>query len=631
MIISRIVVSLVAVVSFSVCTAEPVAVPAEDAVVRAIEHITELFEPASKPATIKATIEIVEAEGLPTDLVKRPIEISMQAPDRLLVKLQYGDQVMELGRTGQEMWIWQPGNNFGVRGMPGIARFAASPEKLDTTKLGALSLPVDPSQLLVAALLFKCEELPHDTIGNVTCRVIKATLPESAQWALKIGPMILTLSLRELDFVPLRIRYSDGAKASATVVIRDYHTVEPWAEDQWKIPNIAGARIERVAISHLQKMLPAAFDVAMSKVEVLPPVTGEKWLVETHGKGRLETHDGTRVLFLAGSPEEMGDQHGALMKGHVRDLINRVLYGVGVGSSFDKGEWFFGRIEGCTARIGKFIDEKYLREMDALAAGAGVDKEEVRLANFFPELFHCSGFAVFGDATVGGRIYHGRVLDYMRGIGLEPNAAVIVHRPDYGHAWANVSYAGFVGSVTAMNDQKISIGEMGGRGEGNWDGKPMAQLVREVMEKAGTLDEAIEIMRRGPRTCEYYYVIADGKTHTAVGIAATPETFDVIQPGQAHERLPTPVRDSVLLSAGHRYQELASRVKMGFGKFDATSARDLMTRPVAMGSNIQSVLFAPDSLDFWVANADSENVASHARYTQYNLGSLLTAPVAVRR
>jgi hypothetical protein len=65
------------------------------------------------------------------------------------------------------------------------------------------------------------------------------------------------------------------------------------------------------------------------------------------------------------------------------------------------------------------------------------------------------------------------------------------------------------------------------------------------------------------------------------------------------------------------------RVEDGFVKFDADSARDLMTRPVCMGSNIHSVLFAPDTLDFWVANADGENVASHTRYTKYNLGELL--------
>jgi hypothetical protein len=37
---------------------------------------------------------------------------------------------------------------------------------------------------------------------------------------------------------------------------------------------------------------------------------------------------------------------------------------------------------------------------------------------------------------------------------------------------------------------------------------------------------------------------------------------------------------------------------------------------------------APDTLDFWVANADSRNVASHTRFTHYNLGELLKAPPA---
>ena len=61
----------------------------------------------------------------------------------------------------------------------------------------------------------------------------------------------------------------------------------------------------------------------------------------------------------------------------------------------------------------------------------------------------------------------------------------------------------------------------------------------------------------------------------------------------------------------------------GWGTFDAGSARELMTRPVCMTSNIQSVLFVPDTLDFYVANADAKNEASHTRYTKLNLGELL--------
>jgi hypothetical protein len=156
----------------------------------------------------------------------------------------------------------------------------------------------------------------------------------------------------------------------------------------------------------------------------------------------------------------------------------------------------------------------------------------------------------------------------------------------------------------------------------------MAQLMREVMENAATLDEALAILRKGPRTCAYYYCVSDGNSKQAVGIAATPETFEVVKLGERHPLLPSPIKDTVLLSAGDRYKTLVERVKAGYGKFDAESARELMTRPVAMTSCIQAVLFAPDTLDFWVANADSKNVASHTRFTKYNLRQLLDATPA---
>ena len=252
----------------------------------------------------------------------------------------------------------------------------------------------------------------------------------------------------------------------------------------------------------------------------------------------------------------MGRQHGELMRDEIHNLVDRIVYGVGIGSSFDKGRWFFGEIEEAQSRLEPFIDKRYLREMDAMALAADLHPQEARLANFFPELFHCSGFALHGKATAGGRIFHGRILDYLRGLGLEQNAVVMVVEPDEGNAWVNVGYAGFVGSVTAMNEKHLAIGEMGGRGEGNWDGKPMAQLMREVMEKTSTIEEAVALMKNSPRTCEYYYVISDAKTMQSVGIKATPEIFETVWSGESHEQLPDPIEDTVLMSAGDRYKEL---------------------------------------------------------------------------
>jgi hypothetical protein len=591
----------------------------------ALSNIVEVITPAEEaaPRTFTARLQFSKAEGIPERFVDSTVQLAVQAPDRVLITGKAGGDVFGVGRSGQQLWAHAPGKRFAVVGEPGQARFLSSPHKRDTTTLGPLKLPVPREQVALLPFLMRVDTKPSEIVHNKQCDVLEVRpQPEAFKvWALPRGTF--TLWVRRSDSFPARVAYREG-NVNLAVDFLDAGFREPWTADKWELRPGDSDHVEKTAVSHLDRFLSVTFDSLGQTIPALGPTNGQSRVAATEGKGRLEVMDGTRVLFLSGSPEEMGRQHGLLLRKSIRNMVDRVLYGVGVGSSFAKGKWFFREIEEAQQRLTPHMRDEYLREMDALAFAAGIEKEEARLANYFPELFHCSGFALFGDATTGGRMYHGRILDYLRGVGLEQNAVVMVMKPEHGHAWVNISYAGFVGSVTAMNEKHIAIGEMGGRGEGNWDGKPMAQLVREVMERASTIEEALEVMRESKRTCEYYYVISDGKRQRAVGVAATPTKFETVWAGNSHPQLPHAVEDAVLMSAGDRYEKLVERVKEKHGRIDATGARELMRRPVAMDSNIHSVLFAPDTLDFWVANADSKNVASDARWTQYNLKELLS-------
>jgi len=591
----------------------------------ALTRLVAIIEPASNstPRTLTATAKILKANGLPEELVGRGFELAFQAPDRLRLSGQWDHQDFLVCRDRQEVWVHVPAKKFGLLGSPEIPLFSATPQSKDTTPLGPLSLPVPAEQILLLPLLVDVESLPDEQVDGSTCHVLKAKPKPEAVSGLKLPRGTLQLWVRESDSFPLCLGWREEKGTDVQVELDNPQFNDPWPAERWKLTPGDGEKIESVARSHLTRFLSVALGMLNDKIPALGPANGERRLLASEGQGRLEMIDRTRVLFLKGSPEEMGKQHGTLLKKEISGLVDHILYGVGVGSSFEKGRWFFGEVESAQNRLAKFMDERYFREMDALAEAAGLKREEVRLANFFPELFHCSGFALFGRATQDGRMYHGRILDYLRGLGLEQNAVVMVLQPEGRNAWVNVGYAGFIGSVTAMNEKHLAIGEMGGRGQGQWDGKPMAELVREVMEKANTLDEAVDIMRKGPRTCEYYYVISDAKSKRAVGIAATPDKFETIWPGQSHPLLPHAIPDAVLMSAGDRYEELARRVQASYGKLDAAGARDLMKRPVCMTSNIHCALFEPDTLDFWVANADSEHVAAHARFTHYNLAELL--------
>lgn len=345
------------------------------------------------------------------------------------------------------------------------------------------------------------------------------------------------------------------------------------------------------------------------------------------GKGFLEEVDGYLVLHLRGTPYEMGFQHGALLKEHIRENI-RYLFEV---KGRERTVKFLGLEIGPKDLISRIaavqhrhVPEWFHEELAGLAAGAECPLQDVIVANFIPELFHCSGFAVAGSATSDGTLYHGRILDYATDWRLQEHAVLIVAEPEGGIPFVNVSYAGFIGSVTGMNAQHVSIGEMGGGGLGHWDGTPMAVLVRRVLQEAKTLDEAIDIFRNSRRTCEYYFVVSDGKDNRAVGMAAHWNTFELVRPGEAHPLLPEAVKDCVLLSAGDRYCELVRRVREQHGKLDARSARALMDRPVAMRSNLHSVLFEPAGLRLWVANASPDGQpAVTQRYFEFDMKSLL--------
>lgn len=328
-------------------------------------------------------------------------------------------------------------------------------------------------------------------------------------------------------------------------------------------------------------------------------------IVRQFDRAALLEQDGLQVLLLAGSPYQMGYQQGALLKPQVTKFIKHILFVAQAAETVKGDANRNGTLQAAWQRAGKFIDRRYLEEMQGLADGAGIDVKEVQLANIFPELFHCSGFALFGKATQNGTLYHGRILDYMTEVGLQDYAMITVAKPDGYNSFITVGYVGFLGSVTGMNDQQVAFGEMGGRGEGQWDGMPMSFLMRKGFEEASTLDKALAIFRDTPRTCEYYYVISDAKIPDARGLACTPEKFEEVAPGQGHPLLRHAIPDAVLMSADKRYEALASLVKNKHGKIGLNDALDLMNRPVAMESCLHRVLFDPKNLKLWVANAVS--------------------------
>lgn len=385
-------------------------------------------------------------------------------------------------------------------------------------------------------------------------------------------------------------------------------------------------------------------------------------VIAREGKGMLiERPDGQRVLHLKGTPYEMGFQHGRLLKDWVVKNCQRIndnQEAMGKEAVYKAYKVMRPLMH---ARLRPHIPKRFVEEMKGLAAGAGVKFSDVEAANLFPAAFHCSGMAFRGKATHDGSLYHVRILDYMTNLGVQDTSLVIIYEPNGYKRWLNVGFAGLVGSVTGMNQAQVAIGEMGGRGLLYWNGVPMTMLIRDALERAGDLDAALKIFRESKRTCEYYYVISDGKSNRARGIWATGKTFrswgfgdaygftEYDKPGVgaagnkvfvggsrvnrgkyhievkgegAKTYLALPPRDAIVLSGFDRYQHFMKRMDANYGKIDAPRLIEMIKRPVSMKSNLHNAIFHPGSLTTWVAVAsDKGEPACNQRYYRFVLRS----------
>ncbi len=365
-------------------------------------------------------------------------------------------------------------------------------------------------------------------------------------------------------------------------------------------------------------------------------------IVAREGDGYLENIDGQLVLHLKGDYYDMGYQHGKLLADKIKKNLLNVTENEEMAEHPVYKMYKMGR-GAMHEQLKPHVPERFFEEMRGVSEGSGLDYETVLAGNFFPEAFHCSGFALMGDATTDGSLYHVRILDYMTDRGLQDNAVIIIYEPKDHHSWMNVGYAGLSGTVTAMNDQQIGLGEMGGAGQGSWDGMPMTFLLREIAETASTLDEAVKMMKDTPRTCEYYYVISDAKINDARGVYSTAKRIHFTKPGTTYGlfNLPTAPsgdvggnkilvdaldleeskfqilfksgdwsgflnkqpKDTIIISGQDRAKLFMERLESAYGQVDQNKLMELIKRPVSMKGNLHNAIFHPATGEAWVAHA----------------------------
>lgn len=368
---------------------------------------------------------------------------------------------------------------------------------------------------------------------------------------------------------------------------------------------------------------------------------------EDVNNGRIEVREGQRILHLRGTPYEIGFQHGALLKKEIAYNVRRFVNSL--DHATDRVSSVYTYFKEALPKILTHLPKELVEEMQGVADGSGVPYKQILLLNLFPEMFHCTGITANGKATREGTLYHVRVLDYAVAEDIQDTAVLAVVKPDNGIPFMNVTYAGFIGCITGMNLEKISIGEIGGKGYGYWDGVPMAMLLRHILQHCASLEEIKSTLETTPRTCEYYYVFADGKSNTSVGVYATYDSLSYIHPGERYKKVPyipdafDPVfatdplfksankgtaydqpDDCIIILRHGFYDLLIDRLNESYGQIGVKELKEAIKEPVSKSSNIHNAIFAPASLDVWISHAgEYGEPACDMPYVHHNLSTLL--------
>jgi len=361
--------------------------------------------------------------------------------------------------------------------------------------------------------------------------------------------------------------------------------------------------------------------------------------------------DGFVQIRVAGSPLEMGLQHGELLREQIRDLLDAVSHHVLYGQPGFVG-WGLRRGTRAVARLMEpYIPRRYRLEMAGVARAADVSYRDILLVNCFDDVLAnlrifasmfgrlgCSAFAANASPDAAGELVAGRNLDYFVNSAagdevwaatdyMKQHVVVIQHRPDDAARFASVGWPGFVGVATGMSEIGMVASALVVTTVRN---RPLATpapfLYRRIVEETSRLDDAIGILRGSRRTQGHNVLLASVEDRSAAVVEYTPWLLAVREPEDGfvattnHFVNPDMARRYAQferLSSADRFARLGDLSSSdGIAGADLTAAGQLLldTEIRSPEANeyctifnpctIYSTLFAPARKRMWVRVAD---------------------------
>lgn len=240
-----------------------------------------------------------------------------------------------------------------------------------------------------------------------------------------------------------------------------------------------------------------------------------------------EDRGAIKVVWLQGTPYEMGYQHGKLLHDEIASLGPAVLEGLrfagrGLGlSRLAMRRSFPEVVEECRGLAAATEDIGFTIDSCMMVAFGDVYQEI--FVHILPDVLFrngCSSFVVSDRATRDSRLYHGFTYDNNKPIDYWiKNPTVFVRQPQDGIPHVSVTVPGAVWPDSGMNAEGITVSidaaHLQSVDQISLQGGSNVQVMAQVMKHAQSFAEAQNLMGTWQRMRGNIITIADGKSRQA--------------------------------------------------------------------------------------------------------------------
>ncbi|MES2567504.1 MAG: C45 family peptidase [Bacteroidota bacterium] len=142
----------------------------------------------------------------------------------------------------------------------------------------------------------------------------------------------------------------------------------------------------------------------------------------------------------------------------------------------------------------------------------------------------CTSFSVWDKKSSDGKLLVGRNFDFYSGDDFAKNKIVQFTNPATGYKFATVTWSGFIGACSGMNEMGITVTINAAKSSIPTDvATPIALLAREILQYAKNIDEAIAIAEKRKVFVSESILVGSASDNKTISIEKSPGKMDVYE------------------------------------------------------------------------------------------------------